>query len=167
MLLTAFAPGRAEAASCSGGDKHPRQISSKTAAKVVVCLVNKKRRHHGMRPLKKSSDLMNAARGHTRKMQKTNCFSHNCPGERSLSGRYERARYLPCGCSWGAGENIGWGPGRKGSPRQIVKAWMHSPEHRRNILGSFDHVGVGVKWGSPSRRHSKAGTYTMDFGYKR
>ena len=44
---------------------------------------------------------------------------------------------------------------------------MHSSGHRANILGSFDHVGVGVRWGSPARRSTKAGTYTMDFGYKR
>ena len=166
-LLAALAPGRAAAASCTGADKSPRQISSKTAAKAVLCLVNKKRRHHGLGSLKKKADLTTAARGHTRKMQKTNCFSHVCPGERSLTGRYQRSRYLPCGCSWGAAENIAWGPGRSGSPRRIVKAWMNSSEHRRNILGSYDHAGVGVKWGSPSKRRSHAGTYTIDFGFKR
>ena len=45
---------------------------------------------------------------------------------------------------------------------------MHSPPHRANILtGSYEHAGVGVRWGSPTKRGSNAGTYTMDFGYKR
>ncbi len=100
-------------------------------------------------------------------MQKTDCFDHVCPGEAQLTGRYQRADYLPCNCSWGAGENIGWGAGGKGSPRKIVKAWMNSPPHRANILGSFEHAGAGVRWGSPNHRGSHAGTYTLDFGYKR
>lgn len=101
-------------------------------------------------------------------MQRTDCFDHVCPGEPALTGRYERADYLPCGCSWGAAENIAWGPGQKGSPRQIVRAWMNSSPHRANILnGTYEHVGVGVRWGSPRHRHSKAGTYTLDFGYRR
>ncbi len=117
--------------------------------------------------MKYRNKLSRAARSHTQHMQKTDCFDHVCPGERSLVGRFEWADYLPCGCSWGAAENIGWGPGHKGTPRRIVKAWMHSPPHRANILGNFDHIGVGVRWGSPDHRGAKAGTYTLDFGYKR
>ena len=161
-------PPSAQAAGCPGGDKGPRKISSKTAAKAIVCLVNKERRKHGIGKLKFQGNLKRAARSHTKRMQKRNCFDHVCPGERSLVGRYEKARYLPCGCSWGAGENIAWGAGGKGSPRKIVNAWMHSPPHRANILtGSYEHAGVGVRWGSPTKRGSNAGTYTMDFGYKR
>jgi uncharacterized protein YkwD len=39
-----------------------------------------------------------------------------------------------------AGENIaaGW-PG----PAQVMQAWMTSPGHRSNILGSFAYLGVG------------------------
>ena len=44
---------------------------------------------------------------------------------------------------------------------------MHSPTHRANILGPYEHVGVGVRWGSPQHRKASAGTYTLDFGYKR
>jgi len=166
-LLAGPGSGTAAAAACPGADKGPRQISSKTAAKVVGCLVNQKRRSHGERPFKFRRNLASAARSHSKRMQKTDCFDHVCPGERSLPGRYERADYLPCGCSWGAAENIAWGGGRKGTPRKIVKAWMHSPPHRVNILGNFEHIGVGVRWGSPDSRGARAGTYTLDFGYKR
>lgn len=167
-LLVQPHPQSAQAAGCHGGDKGPRKISSKTAAKATICLVNKERRKHGLGKLKFQGELKRAARGHTKEMQKRNCFDHVCPGERSLVGRYEKADYLPCGCSWGAGENIAWGAGRKGTPRKIVNAWMHSPPHRENILrGSFQHAGVGVRWGSPTKRGSNAGTYTLDFGYRR
>jgi uncharacterized protein YkwD len=163
-----LAPAGASAAGCPGADNGPRKISSKKAGKVVVCLVNKKRRNHGLSKLRYSRELARAARGHSKRMQKTDCFNHTCPGEAALTGRYQRVDYLPCGCSWGVGENIAWGPGSKGSPRRIVKSWMHSAPHRANILGSrFEHAGAGVRWGSPNRRGSHAGTYTLDFGYKR
>jgi len=160
--------GPAAAAGCPGGDKGPRKISNRGAARAIVCLVNKERRRRGLGRLKFQDNLGRAARSHTKRMQQRNCFDHTCPGERSLVGRYEKADYLPCRCSWGAGENIAWGGGRKGSPRRIVNAWMHSPSHRANILrGSFQHAGVGVRWGSPTRPGANAGTYTLDFGYKR
>ena len=161
------APEQALAAGCPGADMGPRKISNKKAGKLVVCLVNKKRRQHGLSKLNYSRELSRAARSHSKRMQKTDCFDHVCPGEAQLTGRYQRADYLPCKCSWGAGENIGWGAGGKGSPRKIVKAWMNSPPHRANILGSFEHAGAGVRWGSPNHRGSHAGTYTLDFGYKR
>ena len=56
LLCAAFAAvalagpgaGTAMAAGCPGGDKAPRKVSSKTAAKAIVCLVNKERRKHGL-----------------------------------------------------------------------------------------------------------------------
>lgn len=106
----------ASAAGCPGSDKGPRKISSKTAAKLVVCLVNQKRAKHGKSKLNYSADLAAAARSHSKQMQKSNCFDHVCPGEAALTGRYQRANYLPCSCSWGVAENIAWGPRSKGSP---------------------------------------------------
>ena len=153
LLIGGWTLARADhaaAAGCPGADKAPRSISSKKAGKLVVCLVNKKRKSHGLSKLNYSSELARAARGHSKRMQKTDCFDHVCPGEAALTGRYQRVDYLPCSCSWGIGENIAWGPGSKGSPRRIVKAWMHSPPHRANILGSFEHAGGGVRWGSPN-----------------
>ena len=161
-------PASASAAACPGSDSSPRKISSKRASALVVCLVNNQRAKHGLKKLRGSKSLVGAARGHSTHMQKTNCFDHVCPGEAGLSGRYQRTDYLPCGCSWGAAENIAWGPRGNGSPRSIVDAWMGSSAHRSNILnGAYRDVGVGVVWGSPNKRGASAGTYTLDFGYRR
>ena len=82
--------------------------------------------------------------------------------------RAKQAGFLPCNCYWGVGENLAWGPGSRGNARNIVGAWMGSPQHRAAILDrKFRDVGVGFRRGSPYRRHSAAGTYTLDFGYKR
>jgi uncharacterized protein YkwD len=135
---------------------------------LVVCLVNKQRAKRGLNRLDARGSLVGAARRHSERMQKTDCFDHVCPGEPALPGRYQKSDYLPCGCNWGAAENIAWGPRRDGSPRSIVDAWMNSSSHRANILDrSFRDIGVGVRWGSPDRRAARAGTYTLDFGYRR
>lgn len=161
-------PAVAAAAACPGSDSGPRRISSERAAELVVCLVNKRRSRHGLSQLQTRETLSDAARAHSEHMQRTECFDHACPGEAALSGRYAQSDYLPCGCTWGAAENIAWGPRRKGSPRSIVDAWMGSSPHRSNILnGAYRDVGVGVLWGSPDKRGARAGTYTLDFGYRR
>jgi uncharacterized protein YkwD len=47
----------------------------------------------------------------------------------------------------------------------MVRAWMRSPSHRRNILGrKFADVGIAVLRGSPGRRKPGSITYVSDFG---
>ncbi len=100
-------------------------------------------------------------------MQGHDCFSHQCPREPDLESRLRRSGYLNGAGSYGIGENIAWGGGDRGSPRGIVRSWMRSSGHRANILDrDFEHIGVGVVWGSPSNRRADAGLYTADFGYR-
>lgn len=169
LVALAILPGSAGAAQCKGGDASPGQLSGKRAAKAVLCLINKERRGHGDRALKRQHEQTKAAAKHNRRMVRKRCFSHQCPGESDLTGRLTKARYLPCSCSWGIAENIAYGSGRSGSPRGIVEAWMHSAEHRANILnGSYQHIGVAVTSGTPAGGADRdAATYTTDFGYKR
>ncbi len=55
------------------------------------------------------------------------------------------------------GENIAKG---YPSPEAVMKAWMNSPGHRRNILNcDFEALGVGVIRGSNGRLF-----WTQDFG---
>ena len=161
-------PASADAAQCSGASSTPKSLSAKRASGLVVCLVNKERRKRGMGSLNRVDKLAQAARGHTAHMKRKDCFAHTCPGEPDLTGRLSRANYLPCSCSWEAGENIAWGAGSQGSPRAVVNAWMNSSSHRARILdGSYQHAGVGFRHGSPFGGNKKQGTYTLDFGAKR
>lgn len=160
--------GTAQAAQCKGGSAKPGEISSKRAAKAVLCLVNKKRQKHGSGRLHRNDHLTKAARKHTDTMVSRNCFSHTCPGEPSLQSRLSNSGYLRCSCTWGIGENIGWGPGSSGSPRRIVAAWMRSSMHRSTLLSrSYDEGGVGLRWRSPNGGGKNAATVTLDVGYKR
>ena len=62
-----------------------------------------------------------------------------------------------------AGENIAWGTGALGSVRSIFNAWLHSPGHRANILGSYAQIGIGLRVGS-LEGHAGAHVWTQEFG---
>jgi uncharacterized protein YkwD len=158
----------AHAAKCRFAHRAPNEASRKHARQAVVCLVNKMRRHHGRRGLHVRGALNESGKRHSSYMRRHSCFSHQCPGERNLIGRVEATSYLPCGCSWRLGENIARGTRTAGTPAAIVRAWMHSPPHRAEILDRrLRDVGVGVVWGRRGNRHARMGNYTADFGYRR
>jgi uncharacterized protein YkwD len=150
------------------GRSMPGTISKEDARRAVLCLVNKKRQNYGRAPLDGNSRLTDAAQRHTDYMESHHCFSHQCGGEGSLPTRLSYVGYLGGGLlSWMYGENIGWGEERYATATQMVRAWMHSPEHRSNILYStFRDFGVGVVWGTPQSSKANGAIWTTDFGYK-
>lgn len=161
-----FSASPASAAECKGGSVPGYELSSERVAKVTLCLINKERRSRGVGALEQSAEAREAALAHSSVMVQKRCFSHICPGEADLLTRLSRSDYLPCNCSWGVAENIAYGFGRESSPRMIVAAWMGSAPHRLNILNrAYEHIGIGVRRGSPSGG-SGAATYTTDFGYR-
>lgn len=166
LLFAAAAPA---SAACAHAQAPAKQITTKQAEKAVTCLLNKERHSHGLSGLNVKHDLSEAARNHSRYMERSGCFDHICPGEPSVDSRLRIVHYLTSGLSsWLYGENIAYGSGSYGSPKAMVKAWMQSAGHRANILnGSFRDLGVGVVWGAPGHEHFDAGIYTTDFGYRR
>jgi uncharacterized protein YkwD len=151
------------------GRENPRQLSDRQARAAVRCLLNRKRENHGLRPLGKSRRLKRAAQRHTRHMQDHRCFAHECPGEPSVLSRLKRVNYIHNGLRrWSYGENIAYGGNYLGSPRGIVRAWMHSPGHRHNILNpDFREIGIGVADGIPPEPSSNGATFTTDFGMRK
>jgi uncharacterized protein YkwD len=62
------------------------------------------------------------------------------------------------------GEDLAWGSGTLGTPREIVASWMASPGHRANILDrKFREGGMGVAFGDPGAGEDGV-TYALDFG---
>jgi uncharacterized protein YkwD len=41
----------------------------------------------------------------------------------------------------GFAENVAYGPT---SGKQVVSMWKNSPGHRRNMLGRFKYIGIGI-----------------------
>ena len=169
LAAMALGPGAASAsaAKCSGADRPAARMAMEKAERLTLCLLNKQRAQRGLKRLRSEKHQRRAASRHNRLMIRTGCFDHECPGEPDLVKRLEKAGYLPCNCSWSVGENIAWGSGSYGSPRNIVKSWMNSEGHRANILNpQFEHIGVAVHRGAPDSGFRDAATYTTDFGFK-
>ena len=156
------------AAKCRHAKEKPGDLTLGQLEEAVECLVNRRRKQRGRSSLKEKTAVSLAAARHSRKMLATGCFDHICSGEPDLTERLHSTSYLPCNCTWGAGENLAWGRAKLGRPTAIVKAWMKSKKHRANILtGDFEHVGVGAARGRPGNAaQESSATYTMVFGFR-
>jgi len=95
-------------------------------------IMNRVRDHHGRHDLRLNLDLSGVARHHSRRMAADRILFHS-----SNLGSKVRQYGNP---NWW-GENLA----AAGTLKRVRKLWMHSAEHRANLLsGHFDHVGVGV-----------------------
>jgi uncharacterized protein YkwD len=67
---------------------------------------------------------------------------------------------------WFVGENLVWGAGPFSTPIDRVRALMHSPPHRQNMLRTqFREVGVWVAQRAPVHAAYRSGaTYVLNFG---
>ncbi|MEV4640995.1 CAP domain-containing protein [Actinoplanes sp. NPDC049548] len=107
-------------------------------------LVNEHRRRGGCDDLTADRRLIAAANRHAADMARRGYFAHedgngDRAGERVRAAGYEWSRY---------GENIARG---QDSVYEVVDGWMHSPEHRENIMDCRLHqVGLGLAF-SPDR----------------
>ena len=103
----------------------------------VVDLTNQERAKSGLPALKADLELSKVAREKSLDMQKNNYFSHTSP---TYGSPFDMMKQF--GITYrAAGENIAMG---QRSPEEVVKGWMNSEGHRKNILSSnFTHIGVG------------------------
>ena len=115
------------------------QESSSLSAyeKEVIRLVNVERAQNGLKPLETDEKLSQVARIKSQDMKDNHYFAHESPTYGSPFDMMSKF-----GISYrSAGENIAKG---QKSPSEVVKAWMNSSGHRKNILSSsFTHIGVG------------------------
>jgi uncharacterized protein YkwD len=106
--------------------------------------MNRERAARGLAPLRLNERLCAAARDRIADMFTKRYFAHNSPdGIDPFSWIMRHGyRYLF------AGENLATGY----SGTSVVDGWMHSPGHRRNILGAdYTEVGIAIADGSPMR----------------
>ncbi|MDQ3587625.1 MAG: CAP domain-containing protein [Actinomycetota bacterium] len=154
------------APACPHADALPGQVSYRALGKATHCLVNVERRRHGRSALRSDGRLSRAARGHARDMVSYNYFGHTSRSGVGSTSRILRTGYTRGARRWSVGENIAWGADGRSTPRAILRAWMNSPSHRRNILSRrFSEVGVAAVPGAPVRGgHPTEATFVHDFG---
>ena len=109
------------------------------AAQEVIDLTNEQRKQNGLPALKADAQLSGVAQKKSVDMQQNGYFSHTSP---TYGSPFDMMRDQ--GVSYkSAGENIAQG---QQTPQEVVKAWMDSPGHRKNILSAdFTHIGVGYE----------------------
>ena len=115
-------------------------------AEALVGEMNRERASHGLKPLRINDQLSAAALDRIDDMLAKHYFSHTSPdGIQPWTWADKRGYdYREFG------ENLAVG---YRTPESIVDGWMHSPEHRKNVLNSaFEEVGVAVAAASPERR---------------
>lgn len=125
------------------------------------CLVDRARRHAGLGTLTNSHELSRSAKDKAADILRCKSFSHYACG-REFTFWMKRVGYLSSSC-WRVAENIAWATGPRSSPRAIFNTWMHSAEHRANILGHFSQVGVGLRVGNLNGR-PRSHVWTGHFG---
>lgn len=106
----------------------------------MVRMINQIRADHILPPLRVDSKLRRAARAHSMDMLAHGYFGHGAFATRIRSFGV-RGRVV--------GENLAWGTGRSGSASSVLRMWLRSPEHRRNLLRpTFRRIGLGMPIGS-------------------
>lgn len=130
------------------------RVAISRVKKQVITLTNQRRTSRGCRPVRNHPALDRAAQRHSRKMAAAQRMSHQLPGEPALGQRVTRAGYT----NWTMlGENVAYG---YPTPREVVRAWMQSSGHRRNILKcGYKHIGIGLAEDNQGRPY-----WTQDFG---
>jgi uncharacterized protein YkwD len=127
--------------------------------------INEVRTAHGLAPVHLASGLRRAAQGHSNDMVARNYFAHTSPTGSTLAYRIMHSTFQTYG-AWWAGENLAWGTGTIGSPRNVIRMWLASPEHRSILLSSrYTYVGVGRAVGG-FQGFEAAAVWTVDFGHR-
>ncbi len=149
-LLAVPAPAPAQSENCAGADATPQSTTLEALSESMRCLLNAERAEKGMRPLSRSNKILRAANVHAKDMVKRHFVSHiGSDGSTPLS-RLRRTGFLKGAKFFAVGEDLAWGEKFQVTPANVVKAWVNSPVHRRNIFDKrFNRVGVGIFRGDP------------------
>jgi uncharacterized protein YkwD len=164
LIAAVAAPATASAAPCPGADASPATLGQAAARRATLCLLNGERAAQGLAPLSPDRRLAHAAQGHAGDMVAHHYFAHVSRSGASVTDRVAATGWTRSRTHYVVGENIGWGNDVLATPRAMVRGWMHSPEHRANILEPrYRVIGIGVAFGIPVDGRAGA-TYATDFG---
>jgi uncharacterized protein YkwD len=156
------------ATACENTQLMPEPGNISLVRGAILCLVNRERAQNGETPLRLSTELGQAAEGHSHELISADYFAHVSPTGETPVDRVRGTGYIP-GPSVGyvIGENLAWGTYSLSTPAAIVSAWIASPGHLANILESqYSETGIGVTPQVPAGLASGASgaTYAQEFG---
>lgn len=127
----------------------------KTMELLMLRLLNKDRRRHGLKPVLMQSDLRRTARKHSKDMAEKDYFDHTNLWGQSHADRYKEDRISDLV----SGENLAKIAGYSMPVHRAELGLMNSPGHRANILNpDYNCVGIGVY-----KSKDKAYYFTQNF----
>lgn len=134
-----------------------------TQETAMLCMHNYVRTKKGLPRLRTRSLLMQSSGYKSADILRCQDFRHTACGRGTFYWP-KRVGYA-VGC-WGAGENIAWGSGSRGSVRSIMSAWLNSTAHRENIFKArYRDKGVGLVKGT-FKGYSGVQVWTTHFGHR-
>ncbi len=125
----------------------------------MLCLVNRARDALGLAPLAAPRSLARAAERKSGDILRCDEFSHEACG-REFTYWFDQVGYHGCR----EAENIAYARGGFATPKRIFGLWMGSPGHRRNILGPYREIGIGLRIGALGGH--RAHIWTQEFGIR-
>jgi uncharacterized protein YkwD len=117
--------------------------STEEQLQAMRCMTNLARRRARLDSLASPSSLSSSSQRKAEDILRCDSVSHFACG-RSFTYWMKRSGYL--GSCWRVAENIALGT-RGGTAHSIFQGWLRSPEHRRNILGPYHDLGIGLETG--------------------
>src|SRR5437868_561474 len=139
-------------------------LDAATAQLAMQCLTNYARAQQGLAPLQLNSTL--SAAGQAKLKSNISCgeFTHTPCGQPFDT---VFANYIQGATSYQIGENIAWGTGSYGTPRQAMNGWVHSTGHRENILtAAYAELGIGYLPAQTFQGYDGATLWSQEFGLR-
>ncbi|WP_430780621.1 CAP domain-containing protein [Actinoplanes sp. G11-F43] len=154
LTALAAAPTLLVLAAPAAAQETPPSNRAQSVINQVMKLTNEKRRAAGCPALAVDGHLLTASLRQSDYMARTRLFSHVWRNGSTFVDRSEEAGYQNP-----AGENIAWG--YRTAP-DVLRAWMASPAHRRNILNcKARSMGAGVTFAADGTPY-----YSQLFGWE-
>ena len=148
---------------CAGASTIPSSTTLARAYDGVLCLVNRERTKRGLRALRRSSELTQAASDHSTDMVSRQYFDHtNLDGE-TVRERVLRTGYFRGGRAGIVEEALAVGWAQLSTPRSLVAMLMRSRSHAAIVLNRrLRDIGVGLVLGAPQPGYAGGATLTLD-----
>lgn len=118
------------------GNKSTKQSSDAAIQNAILVHINEYRQKHGLAPLKMDERIVREAKNHSIDMA-----NHTMPfGHKYFKSRIDRLHTQIKNSNAGA-ENVAC---NYKDAQDVVKNWLRSPGHKRNIDGNYNLTGIGI-----------------------
>ena len=144
LLLYGLAAVPASAGSTAPRARAGSLVALPSLSAQVTAAVNRVRLAHGRRTLTAAAGLEAAALQHSIEMGRDGYFAHDSHDGTAFWKRLHAFYPAPASGCWAVGENLVYA-GPDLTAAQAIQLWLHSPEHRRNMLDpQWQQLGVAA-----------------------